>query len=118
MGAFDFLRTDRNFAGHWDPSDSTIDWCEINYVYTFYIAEMVNTMTNIPQIACNISLAKKTYNSGVPSRYALVYISSMIIGIGSFGFHGTLRWTWQLLDEFPMVRERSSCADCRSTTRP
>ena len=25
--------------GYWDPVTSTIDWCESNYDYTYYIAE-------------------------------------------------------------------------------
>jgi hypothetical protein len=43
-----------------------------------------------------------------------------LIGIGSFGFHASLQWEWQLLDELPMVRH--TLANCfltlRSTLRP
>lgn len=105
-GAFDFLLTDRNLPGFWDPVTSTIDWCELNYHYSIYIAEFCNTMTNIPGLIANAYLAYMTYQSGVPTRYAMGYVSGMMIGLGSTGFHSTLKWTWQLLDEFPMVRAR------------
>jgi len=26
-----------------------------------------------------------------------------MIGVGSFGFHASLKWEWQLMDELPMV---------------
>jgi len=108
MGAFDFLRTDRNLPGYWDPVNSTIDWCELNYVYTFYIAELWNTLTNVPFILGGAWMAYRFAKNGIPWRYVWVHIGGMMIGIGSFGFHCTLQWAWQLLDEFPMVR----CSCC------
>jgi dihydroceramidase len=39
----------------------------------------------------------------VAKRYALGYLGLSLIGLGSFGFHTTLKWEWQLMDELPMV---------------
>lgn len=44
-----------------------------------------------------------TVAAGAPRRYALVFIGLTLIGTGSFGFHASLKWSWQLMDELPMV---------------
>lgn len=41
---------------------------------------------------------------GLRRRHAMAYLGLTGIGLGSFGFHSTLKWEWQLLDELPMVR--------------
>ncbi|WOO77683.1 Alkaline ceramidase 3 [Vanrija pseudolonga] len=109
MGAFDFLKTDANQHG-WHTPTSTIDWCELNYTYSYYIAELVNTLTNVPVIALGLYCAYATVANGVPPRYALVYLGLALIGIGSFGFHASLQWEWQLMDELPMIYVASYAA--------
>ena len=37
--------------GYWGPVTSSIDWCEENYVQSYYIAEFWNTITNAGFIA-------------------------------------------------------------------
>lgn len=44
-----------------------------------------------------------TVRAGTPKRYAVPYLGLALIGIGSFGFHASLKWSWQLMDELPMV---------------
>ncbi|EKC97347.1 ceramidase [Trichosporon asahii var. asahii CBS 8904] len=110
MGAFDFLRTTDEITGWHGPVTSTIDWCELNYVYSWYIAELVNTLTNVPVIFLGLYCAWATWKAGAPKRYSLVHLGLAGIGIGSFGFHGTLKWEWQLMDELPMIYVASYAA--------
>jgi hypothetical protein len=88
----------------WGHHTGTIDWCETNYSHSPYIAEFVNTLTNLPSILLGIYGAWHTTRNGIPLRYGLCYLGLSLIGVGSFGFHASLRWEWQLMDELPMVR--------------
>ncbi|WWC95973.1 hypothetical protein V866_002840 [Kwoniella sp. B9012] len=102
-GAFDNLRGDQISSGFWGEHTSTIDWCEKNYVHTPYIAETVNTLTNLPSILLGLYGFFSVLNNGLPKRFAYCYLGLSLIGIGSFGFHMSLRWEWQLMDELPMI---------------
>ncbi|BEJ17901.1 hypothetical protein CspHIS471_0701690 [Cutaneotrichosporon sp. HIS471] len=103
MGAFDFLHTDANLDGWHGPVTSTIDWCELNYTTSYLIAEFINTLTNVPVIIMGLYGAWATIAAGTPRQYALVFIGLTLIGVGSFGFHCSLKWSWQLMDELPMI---------------
>jgi hypothetical protein len=81
---------------------SSISWCEDKYIYSDYIAEYWNTITGlflcISAICCII---KNDYEN-----IQVLYKSNIllfIVGIGTMMFHGTLIYTWQLLDEIPMM---------------
>eukprot|EP01084_Bolivina_argentea_P224109 379033_1 len=90
--------------GYWGNVDSLQDWCEPNYVITFYIAEFFNTLSSIPMILCciiGIYFARKAKIK--EPRYMLCFLSLGITGIGSCLFHGTLRYYMQLMDELPMM---------------
>ncbi|KAI9619423.1 hypothetical protein H4Q26_014185 [Puccinia striiformis f. sp. tritici PST-130] len=52
---------------------------EANYAITRFIAEFTNTISN------------------------LIFVGIALVGIGSFLFHATLRYEWQLGDELPMI---------------
>jgi len=90
---------------------SSIDWCEQNYVYSNYIVEFWNTITNIFVIilgasglylSCNFG-AYNLYNDRPAYRYKVYYILLIFIGIGSSLFHGTLSIFGQILDEGSIV---------------
>nr|XP_018262511.1 dihydroceramidase [Kwoniella dejecticola CBS 10117]OBR84669.1 dihydroceramidase [Kwoniella dejecticola CBS 10117] len=102
-GAFDTLRGDQVSSGFWGEHTSTIDWCENNYAHTPYIAETVNTLTNLPSILLGLYGFYAVVKNGLPTRFAFCYLGLSLIGIGSFGFHMSLRWEWQLMDELPMI---------------
>ncbi|WWD18366.1 hypothetical protein CI109_102816 [Kwoniella shandongensis] len=118
MGAFDNLRGDQISSGFWGEHTSTIDWCELNYVHTPYIAETINTLTNLPSILLGLYGAYTTFSNGLPGRYSLCYLGLTLIGIGSFGFHASLRWEWQLMDELPMIYVVSLAAYFVLDTQP
>ena len=86
---------------------SSIDWCEQNYVYSNYIVEFWNTITNIFVIILGFSGlylsstygAYNLYNDRPAYRYKVYYTLLIFIGVGSFIFHGTLSQFGQILDE-------------------
>jgi dihydroceramidase len=86
---------------------SSIDWCEQNYVYSNYIVEFWNTITNIFVIILGFSglylsstyEAYNLYNDRPAYRYKVYYTLLIFIGVGSSIFHGTLSQFGQILDE-------------------
>ena len=86
---------------------SSIDWCEQNYVYSNYIVEFWNTITNIFVIILGISglylssnyKAYNLYNDKPTYTYKIYYTLLTFIGLGSFIFHATLSRFGQILDE-------------------
>ncbi|SCV68853.1 BQ2448_974 [Microbotryum intermedium] len=82
---------------------ASIDWCEANFIYTRYIAELYNTVSNSFMIFIGLFGVYKALQQRLPKRILLSYLSLSIIGIGSAMFHATLQYSWQLGDELPMI---------------
>jgi dihydroceramidase len=90
-----------NEKGYWYPETANIDWCESNYIITYYIAEWYNTLSNlIPVIYSSYILYKYKNTSSI---YSNIHIMLIFVYLGSFSFHATLSKTGQLLDELPML---------------
>lgn len=89
--------------GFWGIPTSTIDWCEENYVVSPYIAEALNTLTNSVFIALALFAIFHAYKNKLEPRFLLTGFGFMLVGIGSWLFHMTLRYHFQLLDELPMI---------------
>lgn len=103
MGGFDHLRVGQVSEGYWGAHTSSIDWCEENYTYSPYIAEFVNTLSNIPFICLGLYGYYRVLHQGLPRRYGYLMLGLSVIGGGSGLFHMTLQWFWQLMDELPMI---------------
>jgi len=90
-----------NRVGYWGISTSLINWCEIDYEYSFYVAEAFNTVTNLAYIIVGVKAivhnikASRSININVASA-ALCMIFT---GIFSAFFHATLLIEWQKADE-------------------
>eukprot|EP01130_Rhizamoeba_saxonica_P008738 TRINITY_DN3531_c0_g1_i4.p1 TRINITY_DN3531_c0_g1~~TRINITY_DN3531_c0_g1_i4.p1 ORF type:complete len:254 (-),score=14.63 TRINITY_DN3531_c0_g1_i4:46-807(-) len=84
--------------------ESTVDWCELNFVYSDRIAEFWNTFSSIPMILLGIFglVYTRRYASTSP-RFTAAFFFLAVVGIGSTTFHATLLWKYQLLDEIPML---------------
>jgi len=87
----------------WGPVSSNVDWCEYNYYHAGYIAEFYNTISSTPIIFLGILgfIANRTF--ALRYRYFIAYIFLTLTGIGSTMFHMTLLYSYQLLDELPMI---------------
>ncbi|GAO46657.1 putative alkaline dihydroceramidase Ydc1 [Saitoella complicata NRRL Y-17804] len=89
--------------GWWGPPSATIDWCEENYVISSFIAEFINTTTNLGFMVLALFLIVNTIKQGHETRMIITALGFMLVGLGSFLFHASLLYKYQLLDELPMV---------------
>ncbi|KAG7876272.1 hypothetical protein KL938_004663 [Ogataea parapolymorpha] len=104
MVSFDYpAKLPESYVGFWGPVTATIDWCEENYIFTPYIAEVVNSFTNFIFVALAMGHLWSTFKNNFGSLYVFISIGFASVGIGSFLFHMTLRYEYQLMDELPMV---------------
>ncbi|XP_021812951.1 alkaline ceramidase-like [Prunus avium] len=91
-------------SSFWGPVTSK-DWCEQNYVYSSYIAEFFNTISNIPGILLALIGLINALRQRFEKRFSVLHISNMILAIGSMLYHATLQRLQQQGDETPMVWE-------------
>ena len=78
---------------YWGENDSNIIFCENKYLYSQYISEYTNTISNILYIVLPILLLNKH-----PEKYYLI-IQAILIGLASGIFHATSRYYGEILDE-------------------
>ncbi|KAF8492743.1 ceramidase [Russula emetica] len=90
-------------VGHWGPVTATLDWCEANYQFSHYVAEMSNTFSNLFFVCISIYGARLSSRESLPARYLVGFAGCALIGLGSFVFHATLLYEAQLADELPMI---------------
>jgi len=89
--------------GVYGPVTATLDWCEANFQFSPYIAEMANTFSNLFTVALALCGGLEASKERLPSRFTLGYAGVGLVGIGSFFFHATLLFEAQLADELPMI---------------
>ena len=80
-----------NRLGHWGPVTATLDWCEVrmpfsrrrvsspftfcqaNYQFSHYVAEISNTFSNLFFIWISIYGAQLFWRESLPTRYLIGY---------------------------------------------
>lgn len=80
---------------YWGEYDSSIIFCEDKYVESEYIAEYWNTISGLLYVVVGIYFMNTLVKN--------IGISLVIMGIGTMGLHGTLRWYGQWMDEMGML---------------
>jgi dihydroceramidase len=100
---FSFPYPDEPQLGYWDTVTSTIDWCEENYVVSPYVAEAMNTLSNSVFIILALYAMQSSIKNKHEVRFTIISLGFMLVGIGSWLFHMTLKYEFQLLDELPMI---------------
>lgn len=103
LGIFSF----KLYNGKGNGFESTVDWCESNYLLSTYFVEYWNTITGIC-ISLSSLIFYYNYKTFIyESKYAINFIRItvllFIVGIGTMLFHATLFYPFQLLDELPMI---------------
>lgn len=93
----------------WGPITSSIDWCEPNYQMTRFVAEPLNTVSNLSFVLFGLLGAFHEYSEKSKQSYITMYLTVAFIGIGSMLFHGTLTVWGQQADELPMVWHLLMC---------
>lgn len=90
----------QNVTGYWGPVDTTTSFCEGHYSSSPYFAEFFNAWSSLIYVIVGAYLIRKFYrDTWVPIAASWL----ILIGLGSFAFHATMRYSMQLLDELPMV---------------
>ncbi len=87
----------------WGVRTSTIDWCEENYLLSPYFAEFINTITNAVFIGLAIYTIRNVIRQGHETRFLVIALGFGMVGAGSWLFHMTLKYEFQLMDELPMI---------------
>ena len=90
----------QNVTGYWGPVDTTTTFCEQHYSLSPFFAEFFNAWSSIVYVIVGAYLIRKFHNDAWVRSSALWLAT---IGVGSFAFHATMRYSMQLLDELPMV---------------
>ncbi|KAI8333860.1 ceramidase [Chlamydoabsidia padenii] len=88
---------------YWGPVTATIDWCEENYAVTPYVAEFINTTTNLSFALLSLFGIYNTIYYGCKKSFIIAHLGVLLVGFGSWCFHMTLQYEMQLLDELPMI---------------
>ncbi|KAH7292430.1 hypothetical protein KP509_29G067700 [Ceratopteris richardii] len=86
--------------GHWGPFRST---CENLYGVSPHIAEFYNTLSNLPGMLFALLIMVNSVRQRFEKRFGLLNFATIIVGIGSMFFHGTLQHFHQQSEEIPMV---------------
>ena len=73
-------------VGYWGPVASSIDWCERNYVVSFYVAEMFNTFSNLGLAGLGLFGAAAAWRGGLEPRFIMTHAGTALVGFGSAAF--------------------------------
>lgn len=90
-------------TGYWGQPTATVDWCELNYQYSPYIAEFWNTLSNLLFVLLGLYGFVRSVRDGAEWRFRLTFLCEVVTGFGSAMFHGTLQLVHQQWDETPMI---------------
>jgi dihydroceramidase len=91
-----------NTPGFWGPATATVDWCEGNYVRSYYVCEFFNTISSLAMVVAG-ALGIGLHRRVLERRFLLAFLAVIVVGLGSIAFHATLRFELQMTDELPML---------------
>ena len=84
--------------GFYGDITSTLYWCEEKFVWSHYVAEPVNTFTNLFFVYLALRGASDANRANLLNRFLWCHLGVATVGLGSFLFHATLKHSMQMLD--------------------
>jgi len=89
-------------APFWGEINAMHQFCEAKYEASPYIAEFWNSLSNIPSFCLPALYCLYRGYGTCDLRVRMIWYSMFVVGFGSFMFHGTMRFEWEMWDEVPM----------------
>ena len=93
-------------SGYWSPQTSAANFCEIDYEVSHYIAEFINTFSNLAFVwQAVVTLPPHLRGNGREFKvwnWPVEALSLLLVGLGSAAFHMTLLHETQIVDESGM----------------
>ncbi|KAJ5584607.1 alkaline ceramidase family protein [Penicillium hispanicum] len=88
----------------WGPPTAHANFCEEDYVVTRYVAELINSLTNLSYIIYAIYGIYQLRQKPTASPFrAVPYWGLMAVGICSTAFHASLKFHTQMMDDLSML---------------
>ncbi|KAH0424780.1 alkaline phytoceramidase [Colletotrichum camelliae] len=84
---------DGTTAGFWGEKTSTLNFCEEDYVVSYYCAEVCNTFTNLLFMWLGLKGIHNCISQDHPRIFLVAYMGYIIVGLGSTAFHTSLKCT-------------------------
>lgn len=100
--AHNFTASPPNQPGYFSPQTSVVNYCEIDYEITPYIAEFINSLSNLAYVYFAFTTLPPKYHPFDFPSWPATNISLVLVGILSFVFHATLKHEAQIADELAM----------------
>ena len=95
---------------YWGPEDTSVHFCEDKYVHFNWIAEYFNTVSSIYYIIVGLYFLN--------TRISHLGQSLILVGLGAFALHMTLRVYAQMFDEIAMlVLSYDAVSNIKKTSR-
>ncbi|OJD29707.1 alkaline phytoceramidase [Diplodia corticola] len=100
-----FPYPDTAYEPAWFTPTARVNFCEENYLVTPYIAEFVNTITNISYVIYAYYGVRRLFRANNPhaALLSLPYLGLAAVGILSAVFHATLTYAGQMADDTSMI---------------
>ncbi|KEY68860.1 hypothetical protein S7711_03798 [Stachybotrys chartarum IBT 7711] len=91
-------------SGAWSPPTSSANFCEEDYLISYYVAEFINSLTNFTYVYYALRYMYGPGSRGLfAPKWDFMSISLFLLGVASFLFHATLRHFLQYADELGML---------------
>ncbi|GAA0151202.1 hydrolase [Lithospermum erythrorhizon] len=74
-------------SSFWRPVTSSTEYWEKNYVHSAYVAELYNTISNVPCILLALVGLINCLWQRFEKRFSVLFISNMILSIGNMLYH-------------------------------
>lgn len=91
-------------GGYWAPRTTNVEWCEMSYVHSYYIAEYFNTASSLVMIFISLAFIYLWWSKFRHIKCGLhLGLALTLISVGSAVFHATQTWPAEMLDEVAML---------------